>query len=330
MTLKLLRKSGLKCWYLRGTINGRRYDESTGTSDRKTADAYRVKREHEIHHKAIYDRPVNTTFAEATSHYLEQGGSPRFLQKLVQHFGDTRLTLIGQEQIDKAAATLLPRATPATRNRQVYSPTSSVLHHAAGLGWCAKPILRRPRASQGRVRWLTKGEADRLLVACSPHMRSLVTFLLYTGARASEALWLEWRHVDLDRRHVQFVDTKNGTSRGVPLHQRVVNELRGINDRDGSVFRTQTGEAYTKPKPGQDVDTSAGTRIKTGFKAACRRADIANFRVHDCRHTWATWHYRANRDLGALMRLGGWKTMSMVMRYAHVNVEELGHTIDAM
>lgn len=143
-------------------------------------------------------------------------------------------------------------------------------------------------------------------------------------------MWLDWRHVDLDRRHVEFIDTKNGTSRGVPLHSKVVEALRGISDQTGSVFRRPDGQDYARPKPDQDNDTSGGTRIKTAFHAACRRAGIADFHPHDCRHTWATWHYRANRDLGALMRLGGWKTMSMVMRYAHTNVEELSHTIDAM
>jgi integrase len=46
--------------------------------------------------------------------------------------------------------------------------------------------------------------------------------------------------------------------------------------------------------------------------------------------TWATWHYAANRDLGALQKLGGWKSVAMVMRYAHVNVGELQHTIDRL
>ena len=42
----------------------------------------------------------------------------------------------------------------------------------------------------------------------------------------------------------------------------------------------------------------------------------------------ATWHYAKNRDLLALQRLGGWKSLAMVTRYAHVNVGELAHTIN--
>ncbi|MEE8455658.1 MAG: tyrosine-type recombinase/integrase, partial [Limibaculum sp.] len=55
---------------------------------------------------------------------------------------------------------------------------------------------------------------------CSSHLRPLVTFMLYTGARASEALYLDWVNVDLGRAHVVFPETKNGEPRGVPLHSR--------------------------------------------------------------------------------------------------------------
>lgn len=165
-------------------------------------------------------------------------------------------------------------------------------------------------------------------------MRPLLYFLLYTGARMGEALWLEWAQVDLQRSTVTFLDTKNGTSRSVPLHPVLAGILASLaggfaesGRNNGEVFLRPDGLPYSRPKPGQDSDHSAGTRIKTGFRATCRRAGILNLHPHDLRHTWATWHYQANRDLGALMRLGGWKTMAMVMRYAHTNVDELADTI---
>jgi integrase len=51
---------------------------------------------------------------------------------------------------------------------------------------------------------------------------------------------------------------------------------------------------------------------------------------HDCRHTWATWHYAAKRDLIALMKLGGWKSEKMVLRYTHVNVSHIAESIAAL
>jgi integrase len=330
MSLKIIRRAGRSHWYIRGTINGTRYDETTGTSDRGIADAYRIKCERELHHEAVHGIATRASFAEAAAHYIEQGGETRYVGALVARLGDLPLARVGQEQIDAAAKALYPQVSLSTRNRCVYVPASAVLMHASRLGWCQKPTLRRPRAPPGRVRWLTKPEADRLLAACQPHLRPLVYFLLFTGARIGEALWLDWSNIDLERRHVQFLDTKNGTSRGVPLHARVVEQLVQSEQRQGCVFRTPSGEPYARLRADDLNDVSAGTRIKTAFRGACRRAGLADFHPHDCRHTWATWHYQANHDIGALMRLGGWRTMSMVMRYAHTNVAELSHTIDAL
>jgi integrase len=88
--------------------------------------------------------------------------------------------------------------------------------------------------------------------------------------------------------------------------------------------------AYERPDDDDDTDTSAGSRIKKAFKGACRRAGIINFTPHGCRHTWASWHYIANRDLKKLQQLGGWKTLSMVLRYVHTNVDEHKDSIDAL
>jgi integrase len=92
------------------------------------------------------------------------------------------------------------------------------------------------------------------------------------------------------------------------------------------VFRRPDRSPYGRLR--DENDTSAGGRIKKAFAGACRRAGIKQFTPHDCRHTWATWHYAQNRDLLALQKLGGWKSLAMVTRYAHVNVDELAHTID--
>jgi integrase len=221
----------------------------------------------------------------------------------------------------KLARDLFPNAASSTLIRQVYTPVAAVMNHAAKRGLCARKTFERPKPPKGRVRWITYEEAERLLGACSPHIRPLVMFLLGTGARMSEAVYLDWREVDLERGHVNFIDTKNGESRGVPLHPRVVEVLRQLPRRSGMVFLTHFGLPYAE-KDGE------GGQIKTAFKGACRRAGIENFSPHGCRHTWATWHYAANRDLIALMKLGGWKSERMVLRYAHLNVSNLAPSIN--
>ena len=65
-----------------------------------------------------------------------------------------------------------------------------------------------------------------------------------------------------------------------------------------------------------------------GALLVSRRLDIDL--PHDLRHTWATWHYQANRDFTALKKLGGWKTDAMMLRYAHTNTSEFAASINRM
>jgi integrase len=254
---------------------------------------------------------------------MEAGGERRYMQRLLDRFGGLPLEQINQAVIDQTAKALYPTAAASTLNRQVYTPISAVLKHGATRGLCEYRQIERPTQPKGRVRWITPAEADRLITACAAHLRPLVVFLLYTGARVSEALYLDWRQVDLQRSHVDFTSTKNGEARGVPLHPRVVAALANLPHREGEVFRRPDGYAYARKDDG-------GGQIKTAFRGACLRAKIADFSPHDCRHTWATWHYAANRDLPALMNLGGWKSEKMVLRYTHVNVAHLARSIAAL
>jgi integrase len=318
MPLKLIPpgRHGSPNFYIRGTVRGVTVDETTGTDDRKRAEEIRIRRESEILDRRIHGIRKTATFLEASVMYLEAGGSSRYVDTVARHFGTTPLDQIDQLAIEKAAFKLYPKAGPATRNRQVFTPVSAVLHFAAKRKLCDRPIIERPEMPKGRVRWLTLDEANRLISKCSPHLKPLITFLLYTGARLSEALYLDWKDVDLNRAHVSFLDTKTGDDRGVSLHPGLVVTLANIKHREGTVFRRPDGKPY-------EVKDDGGGQIKTAFNGACRRAGITNFTPHDCRHTWATWHYAQNRDLIALMKLGGWKSERMVLRYAHVNVDNL-------
>ena len=328
--LKLIRRAGSPYYYIRGTVRRIRVTESTGTDNKRIAEEVKAKRESEILAQSIYGRAATATFAEAVVSYIEAGGSKRFLEGPLEHFRTIPLAKIDQEAIELGARKVYPNASGSTRNRQFYTPTSAVLKHAAKRGWCSTVILERPKATKQTFNWLRPEQAERLIDACSPHLRPLVIFLLLTGARAGEALWLDWHNVDLARAQVTFPKTKNGQPRTVPLHRRVQAVLANLPHREAEVFRRPDGLPYERPDPENDQDQSGGTRIKTAFKAAVRRAGLKDIRVHDCRHTWATWHYGENRNLTALQELGGWKSASMVLRYAHANVDQHRASIDAL
>ena len=324
MSLKLHLRGNT--WHLIGTVRGERIRESTKTDNREKAEEIRVKYEAELLNRSIHGAKATATWLEAAEHYLQTDGDPTFLAPLNKALAATKLSEIDGRVLAKLRTELYPNLAPASVNRVLFTPVIAVMTRAAKAGLCNMPAIERPKFDNQRIRWLTEAEAERLIAACSPHLRVLVIFLFGTGARLSEALYLDWRFVDLERGQVTFIHApdqgfrvKTKRSRGVPLPARVTAELRKLPQREGAVFLTDSGEPYARPTETR----RGGGQIKTAFDGACRRAGITNFHPHDCRHTWATWLYQADPDPQRLMILGGWTSLAMVQRYAHVNVE--GH-----
>ena len=185
------------------------------------------------------------------------------------------------------------------------------LAHKEWLCLDAVPFIRMLKESPPRVRFLTQPEADRLLMALPHHLQPVVQYALATGCRRGEILNLEWSRVDL-RRHVTWLEhgtTKNGAARGIPLNRDAMIALQMAKSRNARWVFTY----MNNPMVG----------IGSAFKKALKRAEIKNFRFHDLRHTWASWHVMSGTPLYDLMTLGGWKTMDCVQRYAHLAPEHL-------
>jgi integrase len=175
----------------------------------------------------------------------------------------------------------------------------------------AAPKIRMLKEPRRRVRFLRRDEAARLIELLPLHMKPIVRFALATGCRAGEVLGLEWSRVDLARK-VAWLDhgtTKTGEGRGIPLNADAIAALES-----------------TLGQHPQWCFTFAGKRIQkstTAWERALKRAGIENFRFHDLRHTWASWHVQSGTSLPELMELGGWKSYEMVLRYAHLAPENL-------
>ncbi len=76
-----------------------------------------------------------------------------------------------------------------------------------------------------------------------------------------------------------------------------------------------------KGKPITQVSTKA-------WYEALERAEIQDFRWHDLRHTWASWHVQDGTPLSVLQELGGWESVEMVRRYAHLAANHLAPYAD--
>ncbi|WP_097475699.1 tyrosine-type recombinase/integrase [Escherichia coli] len=74
---------------------------------------------------------------------------------------------------------------------------------------------------------------------------------------------------------------------------------------------------------GQDPEVRYSPSGTAFAKGALKRAGISNFRFHDLRHTWASWLVQSGVSLLALKEMGGWETLEMVQRYAHLSAGHL-------
>ena len=61
----------------------------------------------------------------------------------------------------------------------------------------------------------------------------------------------------------------------------------------------------------------------SAWLTALERTGISDFRFHDLRHTWASWHRQAGTSCDEFKSLGGWKSREMVDRYAKYATEHL-------
>jgi integrase len=322
MPLKLVKRHGGDIWYLRGSVRGIRVDQSTGTSNERAAREVLVKTEAQLLERSVHGDTATRTFNEAAIVYMKAGGDKEFLPPILKRIGRKKLFEITQDLIDQTAEKLFPDGGPATRNRKVYTPISAVMHTAARKHWCPKPVIARPKQPKNRIRWISRADARKLIQHAAPHLKPLVLFLFSTGCRLSEALYLDWKQVDLEAGEVIFLDTKNGEDRTTPLPPEAIAALSALTKKEGAVFRTQKGLAY------EDRGGAGGGQVKTAWAGMCRRAGIEDFSPHDCRHTFATWYLRMHRkDYAGLMKICGWKSLAMVMRYAHLEIEDVKPTI---
>lgn len=307
MPLKLItpRKGKSKNWTIRGTHLGISVDQTARTADEKLAQRMLAKIERDIECGVFY-RPGEPTFAIAALNYIDAGGEERFVLKLAEYFGDTPISRIDQAAIDAAAVKLYPRASAATRNRQVYSPVSAILKRAG-----VNDAVKRPKGAQGnrRMFFLQAGQAAALLNGArsiDEEFGLFLAFLLYTGCRLSDALKLDMASLDLQGATAFFPQTKNGLPRLAHLPPPLVAALAGHPrgfERVGKVFRfRKDGNLY---KLLTRAEKAGGIAIPDGIA------------FHAFRHTWGAWMKREGADL---VGTGAWKSKAAADVYEHLDI----------
>jgi len=181
------------------------------------------------------------------------------------------------------------------------------------------PKVRMLPEAKRRVQWINREEADVLLNELPEHIVDMARFSLATGLRESNVTGLEWSQVDLENRRawIHADQAKGRRAITVPLNADAVVVLRKLEGNHPTRVFTFRGQPVKK----------AGTKA---WRAALERAGIENFRWHDLRHTWASWHIQSGTPLHILQELGSWESIEMVKRYAHLSTDHLADYADRL
>lgn len=224
-----------------------------------------------------------------------------------------------------------------TRRKRLMSP-STVVRYMAALShvftvavrewqWLDDSPMRKvskPKEPRGRERYLSDEERARLLAVCrlsaQPMLYPVVVLALATGMRRGEVMNLRWPQVDLKRGRVLLRDTKNGTSRTLPLASVALEVVAAL----GRVRRLDTDLLFH----GHDVTKSFA--LDNHWRAAVRKAGLQDFRFHDLRHSAASYLAMNGASTIEIAAVLGHKTLAMVKRYSHLSNSHTESVVAAM
>lgn len=340
--LTMRRRGKAQNWYIRGKVS---YGERTvdvpefcsGTTDKAAASHLMAEREREVREALIFGPrvvAVRGVVADAFEAYLTKPKRPNSTD--VVRIGVMNDRIGTMSLADPKAAwrafreSYLTNHAPAgqDRYRSLLQAAVNVYNERHDL----PPFkLKAIPFDNQRIRFLSHADRDRLIASYSAHVQPIATMFAFQGPRTQEALQLPWGAggIDMLRGTIFFARTKTGNPRTVEIHPRVDAVLRPLwiergKPEAGHVFLSSRGKPYTDTR---DLKVQGGNPLQTAHENACRRAGIADFTVHDWRHHWASHCVMAGVDLVTLMRLGGWKSLRMVQRYAAVDTNHMNEAV---
>jgi integrase len=347
---------------IRGTYLGVYVETTAGTPDKRIASQRLRDIKKRIERGQYQSEPeaVETlkppTFAEAALAYLHAGGEPNYISRIIELTGehalrDKPLTEIDQIAIDNAVTAIYPDAPATTRNRQGYTPISSVLKHAG-----IERKIKRPKGWRGSkaTSWLEPEQAFPLIDACheiDPEFGLFCLTLLYTGMRLSDPIEAKVRDLKLGQALLYVPDTKNGEPRPVHLPPVLVDAFRAQPPRtarprklsneplaNGAAGRSRqdAGVPFLERGPDEKLFRfHIGGHLRDMLKLAMTNAGLTFPRrqggFHLFCHTYGTWMTRYGElDTFGLLRTGRWKDADSADRYNHTIASREARRADLM
>lgn len=282
------------------------------------------------------ERKATLTYAELAKLHLADAENylrrPKDLETIMRlhllpRWGAMRLDEITQQDISKWLADKLASGLSHATVEKIRVTLNRSYELAARWqlpGSQHNPVrgISRPKYNNARERYLSPTEAERLRKAvadsANPQLQNIVGLLLLTGARKMELLKAKWEHVDLERRAWHIPDSKTGKPRYVPLSQAAIDIIDQLPRWEKCPW------LLPNPKTKQPY-----TNVRRAWETARTSAGLVGLRIHDLRHSAASFMINGGIDLYAVGRILGHADHQSTMRYSHLANDTLLAAVEA-
>ena len=217
---------------------------------------------------------------------------------------------------------------PATINRAII-----ILHYAfkLALKWHLTGLNENPvtgvklfKEDNKIEHYLTEEQKNNLLQITkqskNPLLYEIVCFLLLTGARKREVLDAKWEDVNLSKGLWRIPKTKSGKIRHIPLSKTALGLLDQLKEKVGS-----SGYLFPNPQTGKPFNS-----FYYSWHKARTQAGLKHLRVHDLRHSFASFLVNSGRSLYEVQELLGHASITTTTRYAHLNLDRLRDAVESV
>lgn len=333
---KLRKRDGLywrtdrKAWWISYIdAQGRRVRKPADAENHKEAGTFRADKQREESERGKLKPgellPCRETFADVCDKYLAYQ-KPRLLGRnsyqreagIVGHlkaFFTGRLVDVTSSQVSDFVTARLGVVGKGSVRKELVA-LKHLFRLACGewklLPRVANPCLdvTAPTVHDERNQHLSPEQFRRLLAASPEPMKPIFALLTATGMRRSELLGCKWQYVDGAR--ILLPTSKNDEPKEIHLNGFALQVLASIpqGEPDDLLFPGVTPEA-----------------VSMAFHRVCEILNISDIRLHDLRHTFATWLRQGGTALDVIASQLGHRDLRMTQRYARIAASQVHQAV---
>ncbi|MDP4783072.1 MAG: site-specific integrase [Gammaproteobacteria bacterium] len=244
----------------------------------------------------------------------------RLRNHILPHFGKRRMNDIERRDVVALINRLAENFKPGTINRVVI-----LLRYLFNLAikWEVDGVTSNPtsgipllKENNQNERFLSALEAKALLRAINysrnKMLKHIVPMLILTGARKREVLDAKWEDFDLARQIWRIPTTKSGKARVVPLSDTAAKLVERLQEKKSGDY------VFANPNTRKPYNS-----FYYSWHSARKDAGLDDLRVHDLRHSFASFLVNAGRSLYEVQTLLGHSQIKTTQRYAHLSSDSL-------